>query len=555
MERITVGIKGNRLFLMASFIYAAAVFLAFPYLRYFVDNPDTISYITIAQKYFRHDYSNAVNGYWSPLISWMLALLLNIPRDEVYIFKLLQLLIGLFALFNFVKLVYVLIHSRSIRIVLTITSIPLILSYALLNLTPDLLFLGVILFYLRIVTEKEFYNHRHFGLIAGVLGILLYFSKSFGFCFFLAHFTVLTFKTFFQTKEYAFKKHILGNYAQAIICFIAVSSIWIYLISHKYGHFTVSENAAFNLSREVAAGPEEENKLPVLSGGITVPLNPTAVIAWEDPGLARKVIPLHTFSVAEDFEIYTGVLKRNLLTVYYFDFKRQAGLVFIVLLFVFLFNSKRKKILTDDFFFSLLCALVFIYGGYSLILVHTRYIWVCTMIMLLLSAWILEEFQFKSKAQQAIVRILVVFILTGLTLKRPIKEILFSADNDTSPITLISAMLKPQETMHATYSRDKDFFETRNELKSLIRSGSNIVSIRNEVSERDAYTQASLLALASNAKYLGQVNSDKEFLPGTYGVEKIDYLFIFSEEDPADSAHWQKEYSNEKLPLNIYRRR
>lgn len=555
MERISVGIKSNRFFLIASLIYTAAVILVFPYLRYYVDNPDTLSYISIAQKYYRHDYSNAINGYWSPLISWMLALLLNIPRDEVYIFKLLQLLIGLFALFNFAKLVYHVIHSRAIRIILVITGIPLILGYALLNLTPDLLFLGVILFYVRIVTGREFYNHRHFGIIAGVLGILLYFSKSFGFYFFLAHFTVLTFKTFFQTREYAFKKHIINNYAQAIICFAAVSSLWIYLISHKYGHFTISENAAFNLSREVAAGPEEENNLPVCSEGITVPVNPSAVNAWEDPGLAKAIIPLRPFSVTEDFKIYKGVLKRNLLTVYYFDFRRQAGFMFIVLLVVFLFNSKRKKIITDDFFFSLLCTLVFIYGGYSLILVHTRYIWVCTMIMLLLSAWILEEFHFKSKTIQAVVRVLVVIVLTGLTLKRPIKELLFAADNETSPAVLINAMLNPLETMSSTYSWDKHFYKTKKELKSLIRPGSNIVSIKNKKSERDLYTQSSMLALTSNSKYLGQVNSEREFFPGMYGADKTDYLVVYTEEDHPDSTHWQKEYNNEKLPIYIYRRR
>jgi hypothetical protein len=114
-------------------------------------------------------------------------------------------------------------------------------------------------------------------------------------------------------------------------------------------------------------------------------------------------------------------------------------------------------------------------------------------------------------------------------------------------------MLNPLETIHATYSQDKNFFETRNELKSLIRPGSNIVSIKNNVRERDAYTQASLVALASNAKYLGQVNSDKELFPGTYGAPNVDYLIVFSDEkDIVDSTHWQKEYSNENLPLNIY---
>jgi hypothetical protein len=36
-------------------------------------NADGTSYISIAEKYARGDFRNAINGYWGPLLSWLMA--------------------------------------------------------------------------------------------------------------------------------------------------------------------------------------------------------------------------------------------------------------------------------------------------------------------------------------------------------------------------------------------------------------------------------------------------------------------------------------------------
>src|SRR5205085_1674717 len=123
--------------------------------------------------------------------------------------------------------------------------------------------------------------------------VLLYFSKSFGYVFFLVHFTILFLRSYFTTREYAFKKHLRKNFLQALIAFFLISSVWVYLITAKYGHLTISENVKLNLSREVVAGPEHENNLPILSGGLYKPSNSSAVNAWENPGSAVRLQPLH----------------------------------------------------------------------------------------------------------------------------------------------------------------------------------------------------------------------------------------------------------------------
>jgi hypothetical protein len=553
MQRIIGRIKKEKIFFLASLAYAILAAIIFPYVSFYVDNPDTISYITIAQKYVRADFSNAINGYWSPLLTWILALSLKLGGNEIITFKILQLLAGWFTLFTFVKLADATIQTLSLRVALSFSVIPFILSYALLNLTADLLFLTVLLFYLTVVSERDFFNLRQFGLIAGVLGVLMYFSKSFGFCFFLAHFTVLFLKNYFQTNEYAFKRHLRKNYLQAIICFLCISSIWIYLVSYKYGHFTISENISFNLSKEVAAAPEKENKLPVLSGGLYRPVTASAVNAWEDPGLAVAFTPLRPFSFPDDRDRYIDVLKRNLLTIYYFDFRRQAGMLFAVLLAAFLIFGKRKRFFTDHYFFPLFTTLILVYGGYSLILVHTRYVWVCTLLMLLLSCWLLEELLSKNKIQQGIAKVLFIFLVLILAVKRPVKEILFSTDNDMAAPALINSLLHPRAVMDSTYKIDKGLAEARNEMKKLFAPHSGLASVQSPGVIRDSYTQASLFALSSNAIYLGQISPER-LNEIQLGPNRVDYLLTFENDlSTAVLQEWEVVYSKPDLPLKIYR--
>jgi hypothetical protein len=50
----------------------------------FVINPDGNSYLDIASAYLRGDYANAVNAYWSPMFSWLIALVLHLLHPSPY---------------------------------------------------------------------------------------------------------------------------------------------------------------------------------------------------------------------------------------------------------------------------------------------------------------------------------------------------------------------------------------------------------------------------------------------------------------------------------------
>ena len=51
--------------------------------RFYIE-PDGVSYIEIAHAYIQRDFANAVNAYWSPLYSWLLALVISVAHVPEY---------------------------------------------------------------------------------------------------------------------------------------------------------------------------------------------------------------------------------------------------------------------------------------------------------------------------------------------------------------------------------------------------------------------------------------------------------------------------------------
>jgi hypothetical protein len=51
--------------------------------RFYID-PDGVNYLDVADAYARHDWLHAINGYWSPLYSWLLAIIEIVFRPSPY---------------------------------------------------------------------------------------------------------------------------------------------------------------------------------------------------------------------------------------------------------------------------------------------------------------------------------------------------------------------------------------------------------------------------------------------------------------------------------------
>ena len=118
--------------------YVVLGLFLFPFFQYKL-NLDAISYISIAEKYGVGNIPDAINGYWGPLLSWLMTPALFLGLDAVWSAKCLLLIIGAITLFQVRTLVDILGIKDIFRKVLLLISALLILNYALTLITPDLL--------------------------------------------------------------------------------------------------------------------------------------------------------------------------------------------------------------------------------------------------------------------------------------------------------------------------------------------------------------------------------------------------------------------------------
>jgi hypothetical protein len=509
----------KRTFSIALLIYVFVSAIIFPYVRWYADNPDTFQYLAIASKYISGDWSHAVNGYWSPMISWLLTIPLLIFNDDLLAFKILQFVIGGFALLQWNNLLTKTSLRNNLKSVLLFVSIPFFVDYALLNATPDLLFMGLLFLLINHFLDGDLFTDKKQAIKIGITGACLYFTKAFGFPFFIAISLVIV---YFERRTLSGKSS-WKNISKLYGIFFFLSLFWIIPLSIHYNHLTISETPQFNMSREAAPLPGRSEDLPILGKGLNVPM-PKSISAWEHPGeyVSKETITLFN-SPAEYFQ----VVKRNLLAIYYFDFRHQAGTAFLVLLILFLIRKGIKELMKEKWLMILLLFIFLFYVGYSLILVHARYTWINNLLMLLLSVYFIQ-----SVFDQKVLRYISAFLLIAVLLlgaKRPVKEILFNSDSDYPPYWFFQAAKHPFITLWIFYRQDYQLNKLIEDLHQKKIISKNIASLKERNMERDSYTSALRIAQDENCLYYGQVDDELNFQQQQDELKKmnVDYLITW----------------------------
>lgn len=443
------------------------------------------------------DWHHAINGYWSPLICWLLVIPLTLIKVELFAFKILQFIIGMFALYQWYCLIKKAPVSERQKKTLLFFSIPFLLSYALLNATPDLLFMAELLMLMNLFSNANVWESGKKQVSIALTGVLLFLTKSFGFPLFIAIVLFLLIKEYFVSGK---SKKVFKNGRNILLIFFLGCIPWIAAISIKYKKITLSEAAAFNMSKDVAPLPGRPEELPVLGVGLLEPTENSAS-AWETPGAFVSEEKINLFQSTAD---YLLIVKRNFLSVYYFDFRNQVGIVFLLLLLLFIFKKRIQLILSDRVLFISLLMIVLIYGGYSLVLFHTRYAWINTWLMVLLSAYFIQEL-LSSKKMRAW-GIIFFFFVVALAIKRPLKEILFTSDKEVPAHWIFHAATHPFTTLWIYYKPDYDLENFIRNLNVENLQGIKMASLKSNSQERDSYTSALRIMRGLRGKYFGQLD-------------------------------------------------
>ena len=508
-------LNSNLIFFVSLILYTITAILLFNYYQYIIIS-DGLSYITIAQEYTIPSFSNAINGYWSPLFSWLLAPFLFFGSTKMYIIhsaKILSLIIGFFTLIG-IKFLFSKFVSRNMGNISVLVMIPSVLYFAFYLITPDLLIACILLFYLGVLFDHKFSYNLRYGIACGFLGALAYFSKSFAFIFFILHFIILNIFFYFNEFDCDKKNKIKKNLLLGLTVFLVLSGIWIVLISDKYHELTIGTSGTYNQN---LVGPESQGH-PPLYQGLMAPPNKYALSSWEDASYF-KMTPWNPVGSLKSFIFELNIIWKNIIETGYIllSFSILSLLILAAaLIFIFKYNKDRKA--RRNLMYLLIT--IFLYSaGYSLILVESRYLWIISILIFLMGIYLIETF-FKNDLIKQRIRSLLLVIL------------------------ILSFIVMPLSELDNSIDIDKNFHDIGYNLK-------DNYSIHGNIASNDQWYGSLLLTYYLDGKYYGQTEKGISLndLETELNNDDITYYFVWGSSNQTDLPY--KEITRGKLPIHL----
>ena len=494
---------------------------------------DSMLYFSLAEKYMAGDFANAINGYWGPLLAWLIIPFLYFGASDVFAINALNLIFGILTIIGIWILSYRFEITEKIRSVLLICLLPIVLKFSLVQ-PMDFLLVCILIFYLSTVFKADYQNSVSSGLFCGILGSLAYFTKAYAFPFFIVHFFIMNILHYFKSIAIDDRKKVLRNAIAGFLMFFLISGAWIMVISDKYGHITFSTMRDTNFN---APGPDDmggglEFGVPVFTEGFYEPPNETAFVVWEDPSYLRGK-PWSAWQSPRHFKHFIRLTVRNISDgLKIFESFSTFAVVIIIAYLILLITQPGKEMLYQGALLYPLFTLILFSGGYLLFHFEARYVWLPNILLLLMGG----------------------HILTILFNKDLIKS--GSARNILLGIFVISFVFVPSKlVVQAGGENIEDgMYYLSTDLEQYNIQG-NIASNR-ERGTHDAWHKTFRLAYWLDSRYYGQrgENTSDEELESELDKYNIDYYFFWGRSDSIPQfLKKHKEVTGGKLSgLKIY---
>lgn len=268
-------------------------------------NPDGVSYLAIARHYWNADWGEVVNGVWSPMYSWLLAPPVGLGADPLLAAHALNLAAGLLALGGTWVLAGRYTRVPWLRTAAAAALLPVLLAWSFSLVTPDLLLVAVLLWYLVALTSPRYDIGMRHAALAGALGGVAYLAKGYALPFVLIHFGGWHIWHAWHAVDSGVRRAWLRRLAVGLMCCTAIASPWVVLVSLKYGHLTQSTAMDYNWR---LIGPRQAGVHPTYLPGLLDPTGPHATSAWEDP----SVLATPDWSALNEPVYFARVLAGNL---------------------------------------------------------------------------------------------------------------------------------------------------------------------------------------------------------------------------------------------------
>jgi hypothetical protein len=436
-----------------------------------------------------YDFRNAVNGYWGPLFSWLLIPFLSLGFAPLLSAKLLSLFVGLATLLGVDALIKKLCITGSLRNVILLLVVPGIIYFAVHEITPDLLVVCFTVVYLSNILGVSYVNSRYAGVISGILGAAIYFSKSYGFPFFIANFTIINLFFILRSRERQERINILKRFVAGLVVFFIISGSWIYVISNKYDKVTIGTAGGYN---HVFMALSSKGH-PMHYQGLLDPPNDTAISVWEDP----------TYLTIANWETIDswGSAKRQ-LSVVSWNIKRTIAalnsfsvLSLIILIAAVIYFIRCWKLILFENIFYIFITLVIMTAGYVPLWVERRYLYLDYILIIIIGMYLIDLLS-KEKF-----------------LKRRVC-ILFMA------ILAVSFLILPVKSLYMHRGAQKVFYDSSNDLKRYNISG--------RVASDSEWHATLFLSFYNNWRYFGERGELSEVeIENELKKKKIDHYLVW----------------------------
>ena len=229
---------------------------------------DAMSYISIAEHYARGDIKVAVNGYWSPMISWLMTPLIFIGIDGREAFAFVNVLSAITILVIGSAIVWRATKQSLLPALTFIVIMTIFLRSVVDEFFPDLLLVAwSAVFILTIMLADKLADKRRLktdictGLILGLVGAAGYMTKLYALPFFIGVIILWAFVRLLSFKEAFLRPALL-----TAVFLVLFASPWVAALSIKYDYLTVGSSFAINTAPKFEPVPEPKESSADVNG-------------------------------------------------------------------------------------------------------------------------------------------------------------------------------------------------------------------------------------------------------------------------------------------------
>ncbi|HKP16751.1 MAG TPA: hypothetical protein VJT85_11810, partial [Gemmatimonadaceae bacterium] len=472
----------------------------------FIYYKDIVSYLSAGEKLARGELAG-VNSYWQPLLSMELAVFIRLgfsPERAVDVVKILN---GLIALQCARTLVRALGTTGWLAAVLDAVLVVVALYCALPFMSADLLISGILCFYFAIVLRQDYPARRRAGLMAGVLGGLAYYTKTYGFFFFLAHFVIVSAVHWWfgdAPARAGVRRHLIVG----LSAFAALVVLWVGALYAKYHVVTLGINGSYN---QQIVGPDARDR-PILQIGFDADPRPGNTSVWEDPADFYKVPsalecclkPWSPLSSARNLKHQLRLVASNArITVQQLQIFSELALALIVIAVV-LCIPPRDAVRRNLPLVLTVGTLALYPAGYLLVYSEERYLWPVLFLLIALSGHLLTLAFATPFLADPRRRVLLAAAVALSFVKMPIPRLLGSRDYGRNTSRFV-------EALRGTDLRGK------------------------RIASDEDYGASDIVAYYAGAKYIGQ-NPPAKWTPAELDSAlkraRIDYYLVWDRMGP-----------------------